>query len=75
MLEKWKATCNFNLSKLIGSQQILENTAVLVLTMISLLNAILLTIQYTYQHRKRHLGRLLSEGRSLGVESAHWRKR
>jgi len=68
MLEKWKATCNFNLSNLIG-------TAALVLTVISLLNALLLTIQYTHQHHWRRLGRLLSEGRDLGVESAHWRKR
>jgi hypothetical protein len=45
MLEKWKATCNFNLSNLIGSQKILKKTAALVMTMISLLNALLLTIQ------------------------------
>jgi len=75
MLEEWKATCNFNLSNLIGSQQSLKKTAALVLTMISLLNALLLTIQYTHQHHRRRLGRLLSEGRGLGVESAHWRKR
>ena len=75
MLEKWKATCNFNVSKLIGSQQILKKTAALVLTMISLLNDLLLTIQYTHQHHRRRLGRLLSEGRGLGVESAHWKKR
>jgi hypothetical protein len=29
----------------------------------------------THQHHRRRLGRLLSEGRGLGVESAHWRKR
>ena len=75
MLEKWKATCNFNLSNLIGSQQNLKKTAALVLTTISLLNSLLLTIQYTHQHRRRRLGRLLSEGRGPGVESAHWRKR
>jgi hypothetical protein len=46
MLEKWKATCNFSLSNLIWSQQILKKTAALVLTS-SLLNALLLTIQYT----------------------------
>jgi len=46
MLEKWKARCNFNLSNLIRSQQRLKKTAALVLT-ISLLNALLLTIQYT----------------------------
>ena len=74
MLEKRKATCNFNLSNLIGSQQILKKTAALVLT-ISLPNALLLTIHYTHQHHRRRLGRLLSEGRGLGVESAHWRKR
>jgi len=47
MLEKWKATCNFNLSNLIGRQQSLKKAAALVLTMISLLNALLLTIQDT----------------------------
>jgi hypothetical protein len=36
---------------------------------------LLLTIQYAHQHHRRRLGRLLSEGRGLGVESAHWRKR
>jgi preprotein translocase subunit SecG len=61
-------------SKLIGSQQILKKTVALVLT-ISLLNAILLAIQYTHEHRRKRFGRLLSEGRSLGVESAHWRQR
>jgi len=74
MLEKWKATSNFDLSNLIGSQQSLKKTAALVLTMISLLNALLLTIEYTHQHHRRRLGRLLSEGRGLGVESVHWRK-
>jgi hypothetical protein len=74
MLEKWKSTCYFNLSNLIGSQQILKKTAAPVLTMISLLNALLLTIQYTHQRHRRRLGLLLSEGRGLGVESAHWRK-
>ena len=46
-----------------------------VLTMISLLNALLLTIQYTHQRHRRSVGRLFSKGRGLGVESAHWRKR
>ena len=75
MLEKWKATRSCNLSNLIGSQQSLKKTAALVLTMISLLNALLLTIQYTYQHHRRRLRRLLSEVGGLGVESADWRKR
>jgi len=75
MLEKWEATCNFNLSNLIGPQQSLKKTAALVLMMISLLNALLLTIQCTHQHHRRCLGRLLSEERGLGVESARWRKR
>jgi len=74
VLENWKATCSFKLSNLIGSQKILQNAAALLLTVISLLNA-LLTIQYTRQHHRRRLGRLLSEGQSLGVESAQWRKR
>jgi len=52
-----------------------KKTSALVLTMISLLNALLLTIQYTHQHHRRRLGLLLGEGRGLGVESAHWRKR
>jgi hypothetical protein len=73
MLEKWKATCSFNLSNLIESQQILKKTAALLLTMISLLNALLLTVQYTHQHHRRRLGRLLSEGRGLGMESAYWK--
>ena len=30
---------------------------------------------HTHQHHRRRLGLLLSEGRGLGVESAHWRKR
>jgi hypothetical protein len=30
---------------------------------------------HTHQHHRRRLGRLLSEGRGLGVESAHWKKR
>ena len=75
MLEKWKATYNFNLSNLIGSQQILKKKAALVLTVILLLNALLLATHYTHQHHRRRLGHLLSEGRGLGVESAHWRKR
>jgi hypothetical protein len=75
MLDQWKATCIFNLNNLIRSEQILEKTTSLILTMISLLNALLLTTQYTHQHHRRRLGRLLSEGRGLGVESAHWRKR
>jgi cell division protein FtsL len=72
MLEKWKAT--YSLSNLISSQQILKKTAALVLTMILLLNALLLIIQYTHQHHWRQLGHLLSEGQGLGVESAHWRQ-
>ena len=75
MLEKWKTTCNFNVSNLIGSQQSLKKTAALVLAMISLLNALLMIIQYTYQHHQRRLGRLLSEGQGLELESAHWGKR
>jgi len=75
MLEKWKATRNCNLSILIGSQQSLKKTAALVLTIISLLNVLLLTTQYTHQHHRRRLGRLLSEGQVLEVETAHWRKR
>ena len=70
MLKKWKAPCNCNLRNLIGSQQSLKKTAALVLTMILLLNALPLTIQYTHQHARRCLGHLLSEGRGLGVESA-----
>jgi len=46
----------------IGSQQSLKKTAALVLTMISLLKALLLTIQYTHQHHRRHLGLLLKRG-------------
>ena len=75
MLEKRKATYNCNLSNLMGSQQSLKKTAALVLTMISLLNALLLTIQYTLQDQRRRLGRLFSEGQGLEVESAHSRKR
>jgi len=74
VLEKRKQTCNFNLSNFVGSLQIPKKTAALLLT-ISLLNALLLITQYTHQHHWRRLGHLLSEGRGLGVESAHWRKR
>jgi hypothetical protein len=47
ILQKLKATCNFNLSNLMESQWSLKKTAALLLTTISLLNAVLLTIQYT----------------------------
>ena len=72
---KMESNLQFQSKNLIGNQQILKKTAVLVMTMISLLNALLLTIQYSHQHHRRRLGRLLSEGRGLGVESARWRKR
>jgi hypothetical protein len=70
-----KMESNMQLQSKQLDQQSLKKTAALVLMMISLLNALLLTIQYTHQHHRRCLGLLLSEGRGLGVESAHWRKR
>jgi hypothetical protein len=51
-----------------------EKDSCTILTMVSLLNVLLLTIQYIHQHYQRLLGRLLSEERQLGVESAQWWK-
>jgi hypothetical protein len=73
VLETKKATCNFSLSILIDSRVVLKNTVTLILTTISLLNALRLWIQYTYQPNRSFLGRLLSEERRVDVESSQWK--
>jgi len=48
-----KMESNMQLQSKQLDQQSLKKTAALVLMMISLLNALLLTIQYTHQHHRR----------------------